>query len=472
MAKIFISYRREDSAGSAGRVRDSLMKTFGKNVFLDVDSIDLGVNFVTALREEVSKCIALLAVIGRDWIDIRDKNGARRLDDPKDLVRIEIGTALQRKIPVIPILLDGTGIPSADHLPEDLQELSLRNGMNVRYDSFESDMDRLVRRLKSQLRWGRWRYWFGSRLSEGAEGKTKPLGGVASKLMTRRRILAAAAVTATGGVVVGGYKPLREFVAEREIDNIAAKNGPIAAISTIADRSEIANYDWKDRGRAPAGYIRGMALVYARVYLKLKAGDAAALDMAKANTGDWDHDALAHYRDIFGAVGMSNAASGADTLRHLFVLLVGLGMRESGGKYCEGRDRSVANITGESADAGLFQTTFQIFQIMNDTPLLTELFNYYLAHPSGFADVFAEKIECRPADRQDFGEGNAQKFQRLTKQCPAFAAEVAAVGLRHAFGHWGPIRRREAEVRPECDEMLRGVQVFADRWPNIYAALG
>ena len=443
---------------------------FGKEVFLDVDNIDLGVNFVRALREEVDKCNALLAVIGRDWLDMRDKNGRRRLDDPNDFVRNEIGTALQRGIPVIPILLDGTEVPSADQLTEDLKELSLRNGMNVRYDSFETDMDRLVRGLKRQLRWGNWRDWFGSRASEGAEGKTMPPAGVASKLMTRRGVLATAAVTATGGLVVVGAYKLRDIAAEREIAGIAARDGPIAAITTIAGRSEIAPYSWKDRGIALPGYIKGMAVVYARVYLKLKAGNAAAVDMAKANTGDWDNDALAYYRDIFGAAGMSNAASGAATLRHLFVLLTGLGMRESVGRYCEGVDRSVSvtNRTAESADAGLFQTTFQIMSV---SPLLIELFNYYLANPSGFADVFDEGITCKPVDRANFGEGDGQKFQRLTKQCPAFAAEVAAVGLRHIRKHWGPINRREAEVRPECDAMLRRVQDFADQWPNIYAAL-
>jgi hypothetical protein len=439
---------------------------FGKEIFLDVDNIDLGVNFVKALREEVGKCDALLAVIGHDWLDIRDKNGRRRLDDPNDFVRSEIGIALQRGIPVIPILLDGTEVPTADQLTEDLKDLSLRNGMNVRYDSFETDMDRLG--LKRQLRWGSWRSWFGSGPAEGAQRKTMSPEGWASKLMTRRGVLATAAVTATGGMVALGAYKLRDIAAEREIAAIAARDGPIAAITTIAGRSEIAQYSWKDRGRALPGYIKGMAVVYARVYLKLKAGDAAAVDMAKANTGDWDNDALAYYRDIFGAAGMSNAASGAVTLRHLFVVLTGLGMRESGGKYCEGVDRSAAHMTAESADAGLFQTTFQIMSV---SPLLTELFNYYLANPTGFADVFDEGITCKPIDRANFGEGDGQKFQRLTKQCPAFAAEVAALGLRHIRMHWGPISRRQAEVRPECDAMLRRVQDFADQWPNIYAAL-
>jgi hypothetical protein len=118
---------------------------------MDVDGIPLGVNFVKALHEEVAKCGVLLAVIGPDWLKVRDKDGKRRLDNPNDFVRVEIAAALQREIPVIPILLEGTTVPGADELPQDLQELSLRNGLDVRHASFHNDIDRLVRSLKGQL---------------------------------------------------------------------------------------------------------------------------------------------------------------------------------------------------------------------------------------------------------------------------------------------------------------------------------
>jgi hypothetical protein len=87
---------------------------------MDVDAIPLGVNFSKVLRQEVAKCGVLLAVIGPNWLDARDKNRNRRLEDPNDFVRIEIGAALQRDIPVIPILLDGARVPKADQLPKDL----------------------------------------------------------------------------------------------------------------------------------------------------------------------------------------------------------------------------------------------------------------------------------------------------------------------------------------------------------------
>ena len=94
-------------------------------------------------------------------------------------------------------------------------------------------------------------------------------------------------------------------------------------IAQIAASSPLARVSWSGRGRAPIGYIKGMALVFARVYLKLKAGNAAAVDMAKADTGDPRTDALAHYSSQFGVVEMSNAVSGADTLRHVEQTIVG-----------------------------------------------------------------------------------------------------------------------------------------------------
>jgi uncharacterized protein (DUF2235 family) len=151
MAKIFISYRRNDSAGHAGRIQDRLEQEFGRSfLFMDVDAIPLGTNFIKVLEEEVGKCGVLLAIIGAGWLDARDQHGNRRLDSPNDIVRIEIASALRRDIPVIPVLLDGTKIPGARDLPDDLKELAQRNGLDVRHASFHSDMDKLIRALKER----------------------------------------------------------------------------------------------------------------------------------------------------------------------------------------------------------------------------------------------------------------------------------------------------------------------------------
>lgn len=149
--RIFISYRRDDSAGHAGRVFDRLRLEFGQDVlFMDVDAIPLGMNFVRVLHEEVAKCGVLLAIVGPGWLDAEDENGARRLDQADDFVRVEIAAALQRDIPVIPILLEGARIPKAQELPNDLKELSQRNGLDVRHASFHADIDRLVKSLRAR----------------------------------------------------------------------------------------------------------------------------------------------------------------------------------------------------------------------------------------------------------------------------------------------------------------------------------
>src|SRR5262245_11927044 len=149
VAKVFICYRRDDSAGHAGRVHDRLEREFGRDLlFMDVDAIPLGADFTKILREEVAKCDVLLAVIGPNWLNVRDEQGNRRLDETDDFVRIEIATALQRDSPVIPIVLDCASNPKAEQLPNDLEELTHRNGLDVRHASFHSDVDKLIRGLK------------------------------------------------------------------------------------------------------------------------------------------------------------------------------------------------------------------------------------------------------------------------------------------------------------------------------------
>jgi TIR domain len=147
--KVFISYRRDDSAGHAGRVRDRLEREFGRDLlFMDVDSIGLGTDFTQVVRDEVAKCDVLLAVIGPNWIAAKNKEGSHRLDDPEDFVRIEIAAALQRNIPVVPILLDEARIPKVQELPRDLKGLTKRHALYVRHTSFQSDMDKLIQQLR------------------------------------------------------------------------------------------------------------------------------------------------------------------------------------------------------------------------------------------------------------------------------------------------------------------------------------
>lgn len=148
MTRLFISYRRSDSEHFAGRVFDRLRREVGNNnLFMDVNNIPLGVDFVKFINVAVSKCDALLAVIGPHWIDAKRLDGSRRLDDVNDFVRIEITSALNRGVPVVPLLLEGTSMPRPEQLPDELKPLTRRNALSVRHSSFDADIDKLVREL-------------------------------------------------------------------------------------------------------------------------------------------------------------------------------------------------------------------------------------------------------------------------------------------------------------------------------------
>jgi hypothetical protein len=146
---VFICYRREDTAGFAGRIYDRLTKVLGReSVFIDVDNIPAGRDFVEVLTERVGRCDALIALIGKDWLASADKNNRRRLDDANDFVRIEIEAALERNIPVIPVLVDGAVMPQAPDLPDPLQKLARRQGIEISHNRFDSDAERLTDALR------------------------------------------------------------------------------------------------------------------------------------------------------------------------------------------------------------------------------------------------------------------------------------------------------------------------------------
>lgn len=235
----------------------------------------------------------------------------------------------------------------------------------------------------------------------------------------------------------------------------------IARIVRVASNSAIRSYAWANRGQAPAGYISGMAVSYAKVYSELGAGNAYAAEMAKAVTADAATDALKHYDELFKQASMDNSKAGPDTLRHLFVLMLGLGMRESSGRYCEGRDRSAHNTSAETAEAGLFQTSFNA---RHASPLLPKLFQRFSATPTpSYLDLFQPGVRPRAGDQENYGEGDGRDFQKLSKECPFFAIEFAAIGLRNIRKHWGPINRRAAEIKTEADDLFKEVQQLVDQ---------
>src|ERR1700674_3791573 len=118
---------------------------------MDVDSVDLGEDFVKTIEETVGSCDVLIAVIGKGWLTSCDQEGQRRLDNPEDFVRIEIATALKRDIRVIPVLVDGASMPRSGDLPDDLKALIRRNALQLGHDRFHPDSERLASAVKRAL---------------------------------------------------------------------------------------------------------------------------------------------------------------------------------------------------------------------------------------------------------------------------------------------------------------------------------
>ena len=147
MPRIFISYRRSDSSTISGRIYDHLAAAFGeKSVFKDVYDIPAGSDFRKVIEQGINACQVQLVIIGPNWLDARYPNGERRLDDPTDFVRIELEAGLRcEDILLIPVLVSGAQIPTADELPVPLRELVFRNAIVIRDDpDFRGDMQHLI----------------------------------------------------------------------------------------------------------------------------------------------------------------------------------------------------------------------------------------------------------------------------------------------------------------------------------------
>ena len=149
---IFVSYRRQETSHLAGRLYDRLADRFGEGqVFIDVDTIEPGVDFAEEIFRAVAACQVLLAIIGPAWLTATDERGRRRLDDPDDIVRLEIEAALARGVRVIPILVEGAVMPGRQDLPESLAGLARRNALLIRHESFRYDAGRLVTAIERIL---------------------------------------------------------------------------------------------------------------------------------------------------------------------------------------------------------------------------------------------------------------------------------------------------------------------------------
>jgi hypothetical protein len=149
---VFISYRRQDTAAYARLLREELSNRLDEQqVFMDVDSVEVGVDFAEAIERAIASCVILLAVIGPQWATISDADGRRRLDDPDDIVRREIEAGLARNIRVVPVLVDGTQMPGRQQLPESLGPLTRRNALELSYNRYAYDIEQLLQVIDKTL---------------------------------------------------------------------------------------------------------------------------------------------------------------------------------------------------------------------------------------------------------------------------------------------------------------------------------
>jgi hypothetical protein len=246
----------------------------------------------------------------------------------------------------------------------------------------------------------------------------------------------------------------------------------VDSIKTLAVNSACYRYQWKNRGQMPRGYIKGVALSFARSVCNPTRSDI--LVVSKAKTTDTVNDSLAWYAAEFSALQMNNSVAGVNTLRHLYTLLLGLGMRESSGEHCVGRDMAATNTTADSAEAGAWQTSYDSRTRSMELP---KLFTQYKGSTRGcFLSAYSEGVTCNAANWQNWGSATSDgfMFQKLEKECPGFAAEYAAVMLRvngGSLGHYGPLRTKAAEIRPECDAMFQSVQGVVAMHPEVCTVL-
>jgi hypothetical protein len=221
MPIVFISYRREDSTGYAGRLHEELEQRLGASeVFRDVDTLRPGQDFVEAIEHRLQNCGTLVALIGRTWLTATDESGARRIDQPGDYVAMEIGEALSRRdVLVVPVLVGGAVMPTPQQLPERLKNLGRKQALVVRDETWEQDVDRLAAILLA------------------SSGKSAaPAARTARRAMPAAMWVAVALILATMAIVA--VVALREPSTSPDLAAVA--DGPPAAVATGAGATEAA----------------------------------------------------------------------------------------------------------------------------------------------------------------------------------------------------------------------------------------
>lgn len=221
-------------------------------------------------------------------------------------------------------------------------------------------------------------------------------------------------------------------------------------IGDLAAASKCAKTNWVDRGYAPTGFVKGVAVTYARLFCELRStGETARV--AAGVSANPNRDALVWYAKSGG--------TDVDRLRAIHALAMGEGMRESSGNFTEGRDKTVKSPTAENAEAGLFQ---QSYDSISSSKYLPTLLKSWQSRPQDcLLEVFGKGVKDRKAPI--VGSGSGAEFQRLTKGCPSFATEYALVMFRVNRQHFGPITRKEAQLLPVCEAMFKSLEALAEK---------
>lgn len=207
----------------------------------------------------------------------------------------------------------------------------------------------------------------------------------------------------------------------------------LISLKGLVNGSSCSKYSWKDRGKAPSGYTLGVAETFVKSM-------CSGRPIMGQSAGEDGKDALAWY----GKAG---------SLVNTYTLLLGLGMRESSGNLDTGWDTSAKTHTESGAEAGLFQVSFNS---TGTSPALNALYSEYRTGKSD-CRLEAFKPGTISSHQSVIGNGDGSRFQAFTKACPAFATEYAATLIRVLKNHFGPLVRKEAEFRPECQEMFADI---------------
>lgn len=215
-----------------------------------------------------------------------------------------------------------------------------------------------------------------------------------------------------------------------------------AALLSVVDESEMSSVDWgHGQGKAPAYYLRGMTVAFAAMLVRLDAADPYVANMARGLAPK--NDVLVKYAGNFGlADGIGNHP--ATTLQALLTIMVSLGMHESSGRHCCGKDVAEQNVSHDTAEAGLFQTSWNASYGVSALAGLLECYQ----GRTDLLDIFRTK--CAEANLKNWGEGIGVTYQKTAKECPAFAIDFTAVAMRHMRRHWYPINKDMVTVSGEA----------------------